>query len=116
MANPKLAKLLAQLTEDLRCAARLAQTAAARVEDNGTCNLDGVFIRLPRLREAQVLAAVTAAGLRASKRENHSWYRTGYYIGPGVAGQANKRDAAATAMYDYLRDAGWDVSHYQQMD
>lgn len=116
MANPKLAKLLAQLTEDLRCAARLAQTAAARVEDNGTCNLDGVFLRLPRVRESRVMEAVAVAGLHASKWERHSWFGTGYYIAPPVRGQANKRATAATAMYECLRAAGWDVSQYQQMD
>jgi hypothetical protein len=107
---------LAKLTEDLRSAAQLAQTAADRVDDAGTCNMDGVFLRLPRVREARVIEAIEAAGLRATKWERHAWYRSGYYIGPPVRGQANKRDAAATAMYDYLRNAGWDVSHWQQMD
>lgn len=107
---------LAKLTEDLRSAAQLAQTAADRVDDAGTCNLDGVFLRLPRVREAEVIAAIEAAGLGGFKWANHRWYRTGYLISPPVRGQADKRDAAATAMYQYLRDAGWDASHWQQMD
>lgn len=107
---------LAKLTEDLRSAAQLAQAAADQVDDAGTCNLDGVFLRLPRVRESRVMEAVSAAGLHATKWERHGYYGTGYYVGPPVRGQANKRAAAATAMYECLRAAGWGVSQYQQMD
>jgi len=111
-----MATNLAKLTEDLRSAAQLAQTAADRVDDAGTCNMDGVFLRLPRVREARVIEAIRTAGLSGCRWTNHGWYGTGYLISPPVRGQADKRDAAATAMYQYLRDAGWDVSHWQQMD
>lgn len=107
---------LAKLTEDLRCAAHRALARAREVRDDGTCNLDGVFLRLPRVREAEVIAAIEAAGLGGFKWANHRWYRTGYLISPPPTGQAYKNEVAATAMYQYLRDAGWDVSHWQQMD
>jgi hypothetical protein len=96
-------------------AAELAKEAAAKIDDGGTCNLDGVFLRIPRIREAKVLGAIQAAGLVAVKME-HPWYRTGYLIGTPNVGQANKRYKAARTMYDHMKECGWDVSFYCQAD
>lgn len=107
---------LTTLTRDLQHAAAHASQAAAAVSDGGTCNCDGVFLRLPRRRAEKVLAAINAAGLRATKWERHGYYGTGYLISPPGSGQANKRAKAADAMYERLRNAGWDVSQYHQCD
>ncbi|OPZ80406.1 MAG: hypothetical protein BWY76_03368 [bacterium ADurb.Bin429] len=107
---------LTALTRDLEHAAAHASQAAAAVSDGGTCNCDGVFLRLPRRRAEKVLAAINAAGLRATKWERHPYYGTGYLVSPPGGGQADKRAKAADTMYERLREAGWDASQYHQSD
>ena len=108
---------LSTLTRDLTAAARLATEAADRVADTGSCNCDGVFLRL-RVKQDKAQEAIAAAGLSAVRIERHSWFGTGYLISPptSVRGQANKRSTAVATMYEHLDRQGWDVSHWYQAD
>ena len=104
-----------KLTSALLDASNKAIEAAAEVTDGGTCNMDGVYLRLPRYNEDKTITAIKNAGLSGFKI-NHSWYGTGFLISPSTSGQANKRDVAASTMYKFLKDVGYDLSHWQQID
>lgn len=101
-----------KLTADL-IKARVAAEEAAKGEDGGTANLDTMTIKLPNAFEASVLKAVKAAGLYASKRK---WLGSRYFIYPPKCGQGNSRVRATEAMRNVMREAGWDVLMYCQMD
>jgi hypothetical protein len=114
----KLEQFISRFSNDYRKAQEVAIAAANANggEDGGTCNLDGVFIRVPRANEGMLKAALSARGIHISSKV-HSWiYGTGYLINASCGGQANRRDRATTAMYNHLKAAGYDVSHWQQMD
>lgn len=101
-----------KLTEDL-IKAKLAGEEAAKGEDGGTANLDTMTLKLPRANEKKVIEAVKKAGLYTSGRSE--WLGSRYFIsGPG--GQGNSRNRAVEAMSKVMRDAGWDVLIYYQMD
>lgn len=106
---------LAKLTTDLIEAQRLALKAANASDDGGTCNMDGMYLRMARVKEDKAEAAINAAGLRGHKMR-HSWFGVGYLINPNVPGQGNKRMYGAEAMTNYMRRAGYDVSDWSQMD
>lgn len=102
-----------KLTEDL-IRARKAAEEAAKGEDGGTANFDTMTIKLPRASENKVVEAVRKAGLRCSKI---CWLgEVRYFIYPPSCGQGNSRNRAVEAMTQVMRDAGWDVLIYYQMD
>jgi hypothetical protein len=96
-----------KLVIDLKESNELAKAAADSVDDGGTCNLDSVFLRIPRRREEKVLQAIKDAGLYC--RAKRKWIGTGYMITPISGGQANKRSKAVEVMKKELNDRGWDV-------
>ncbi|OZV12289.1 hypothetical protein CIW83_09320 [Tissierella sp. P1] len=101
-----------KLTEDL-IQARLAAEKAAEGEDGGTANLDTMTIKLPRANEKKVIEAVKKAGLYTRGRRD--WLGPRYFIsGPG--GQGNSNTRAVEAMTKVMREAGWNVLIYYQMD
>jgi hypothetical protein len=102
-----------KLTEDLK-KARAAAIEAAKGEDGGTANLDTMTISLPGARENKVIEAVTNAGLHTSGRQE--WIGPRYFICPPSCGQGNSRVRATTAMLKVMREAGWEVLMYEQMD
>ncbi|MDR3560509.1 MAG: hypothetical protein P4N59_03565 [Negativicutes bacterium] len=104
-----------KLTEDLRTVQQVVDLLTADSEDGGTCNLDAVFIRLPRYNEEKTNEAIHAAGLSGFKCR-HSWFGTGFIVNPNTSGQGNRRARAATVMYNELKSKGYELSHWQQMD
>ena len=101
-----------KLTEDL-IKARIAGEEAAKGDDGGTANLDTMTIKLPNARESKVIEAVEKAGLYT--RGKREWLGPRYFIsGPGGQGNSNYR--AVKAMTQFMRQAGWDVVTYCQMD
>ncbi len=101
-----------KLTEDL-IKARCFAEEAAKGDDGGTANLDTMTISLPRARESKVVEAAEKAGLNCSKIE---WLGVRYFIYPPRCGQGNSRNRAVEAMTKVMRDSGWDVLIYYQMD
>jgi hypothetical protein len=79
----------AELTADFKAAAAMAREAAEQVSDGGTCNLDGVYLRLPGFQEDKTVEAISEAGL-SGFLHNHAYYGKGYLICPPCVGQADK--------------------------
>lgn len=101
-----------KLTEDL-IKARIAAEEAAKGKDGGTANLDTMTIKLPRAIEKKVIKAVKAAGLYT--RGKSEWLGNRYFIsGPGGQGDSNYR--AVQAMAKVMKEAGYDILIYCQMD
>ena len=103
----------AKLQTDIM-AARAAATVADPIDDGGTCNLDDIFLILPHANEAKMrkIADATGSYLRKSK-----WLgTTGYFVSVPANGQANRRAVMVEAGYKKLRELGWNVHHYMQMD
>lgn len=110
---PVLSGKYAKLAKDLRQAAVIGYAAAAQSGDGGTCNFDAVTLRLSRWARPQVEAAAKAAGVGC-----WVWnlWGTKSFVFPIAAGQADARTAAAEAMRDHLRDAGYDAGVYYAID
>ena len=103
-----------ELTQSLKVAKLAADHDVIGVADDGTCNRDAIVLRLPRFSEEKTIAAIEQAGLSGFKTK--TWSGIGFLINPPFLGQARKREVAAQAMHDYLKAAGYSVSHWQQMD
>jgi hypothetical protein len=95
-------------------AAKVASEAAGKSEDGGACNFDSVFIRLPRVKEEKVLAALNAGGLRGYKTKHFG--SIGFIVIPTGCGQGNSRTRAMEAMLAVFKGAGFDASGWYQMD
>lgn len=95
-----------KLVDDLKVAKSLAEEAS-KGEDGGTCNLDFVYIKLPRAREKKVQEVFESAGLRTYK---FSYYGGTYYSIGGIrGGQGNANVRSTSAVREYLQQQGWDV-------
>ena len=104
----------AKLRDDLKAAIAAGYSAAAAVEDTGTCNLDAASLYLPRWNQKLVDRAAREAGTRC-----FSWHLFGckrYVFHTPNVGQARKNEEAAEAMTKFLEAAGYDAFCYQQMD
>lgn len=103
-----------QLAEDANRARNAAIKACNEADDGGTCNLDATFLPLEKgQRASKPLEALRRAGLSADATR---WIGRGIMIQPPGCGQANKRYASNEALCASLRDAGWRVLAYHQMD
>lgn len=105
-----------KLIEDLRIANKDASEAMKGMNDGGTANLDSVFLQLPRAREIKVLEAIKEAGLHCRAKVKWNWIGYGYMITPTGVGQGNTRTKAVDVMRNELKDLGWDVTIFSQMD
>ena len=105
-----------KLTTDVSEALQKGTEAANTIDDNGACNFDGLILKLPRVREASVLDALTKAGVRCYGKSNYGVHGTGFMINPTSEGQGNKRMVASEAIGKHLREAGYSVSQYYQLD
>ena len=110
----------AKLTTDIRDAIAKGREAIVGMEDNGTCNFDGVILSTGKgcqvgRQNAKVQAAIKAAGAWASFKGSGN--SRGYVISLPVGGQGATRTKAAEVACEHLREAGWsDVSMWYQMD
>ena len=109
-------KSLVELTSDLKYAHSQACEEAINSDDGGTCNLDSVFLRLPRIRESKALEAIKQAGLHCSGKRQWRFMGNGYFLHPSVSGQGNRRTKGVEVMKNKLKELGWDVCVYYQMD
>ena len=105
---------LEKLTSDVRMAKAAGVLASITATDGGSANLDSAFLALAKgQRTAPVCAAIEAGGLSCSPSR---WLGRGVMIAPPGFGQADKRYAANQAVVKDLRNAGWSVVPYCQMD
>lgn len=103
-----------KLIEDLS-AARAAADLVAPGDDGGTCNMDSCVLRLRKKQKGlSVEAAFLAAGLSGWYEGSGFW--RGWFITAPHGGQANMRTRQVEAIGRVLRERGWDVGMYYQMD
>jgi hypothetical protein len=108
---------LTTLINALDSANQAALEASAKKDDNGTCNLDSVIIKM-RLSHADLdflgqHCKTASIGYPLSS----GLYKGHRFVGfSNIMGQADKRTAGVEAAYKVLRDSGFDVSVYYQMD
>lgn len=105
---------LEKLTQDLIECDKLARAESDQVTDAGACNLDAVFLRLPRMQESKVLAAINAAGMCCNGKRK--WLGNGYFLHANHGGQANKRDKYVMVMRKEMLERGYDVVDFRMMD
>lgn len=114
-AEKPLTGRYAKLRDDLKKALAIGvQAEKENPEDGGTCNFDAVAIHLPRWRVALVEQAAKEAGTRC-----FDWKLYGHkhiVFAPDTNAQANARSRNAEAMENALRDMGYTVMSYAQMD
>ncbi|MBD2704438.1 hypothetical protein IC229_27605 [Spirosoma sp. BT702] len=106
---------LEQLTADVKAALEAGKLAADAIDDGGACNMDGVVLSIPMIRERKVVEALAKAGVTTNKGD-WGWCGRGYMINPTSDGQANKRHVASEAIGNHLRDAGYDATNFYLMD
>lgn len=83
-------------------------------DDGGSANLDRLAISLPQLKEEKVVEAIKKAGLWTSGKCN--WIGKRYFISAPHGSQGNDNTRQIEAMRDYLKEKGYDVLIYYQMD
>lgn len=83
-------------------------------DNGGSANLDRLAISLPRLKEELVIEAIKKAGLWTSGKRN--WIGKRYFINAPHGSQGNDNTRQIEAMRDYLKEKGYDVLIYYQMD
>lgn len=110
---PVLKGKYAKLADDLRQAKEDGLLAAAQSSDGGTCNFDACCLTLKGWTKSQVEAAARQAGLRC-----YEWrlWGTKHWVFPLAVGQADARTAAAEAMRDFLKSAGYEAGVYYAID
>lgn len=102
----------ARLRDDLKKGVLAATNAVEGIPDEGTCNMDDVWIHLPRWQTAKVKRALAEAGAYGYK----STVDNGWYISPGRFGQARRNTRAVVAMRDSLKENGYEVGVRYCMD
>lgn len=98
---------LTNLAGDIAEAHRRALLAIADIDDSGTCNLDTLTLKLPRVR------------LKTLEDMGIDCYDLGGRIGIGGGmgfGQANRRTCGVRVMMDYLNSLGYNAGIHYQID
>ena len=112
--RPPLSGKYAQLAEDLKAAAAHGLEVARNTPDGGTCNFDSVSVYLKGWNGKKIQQAAKAAGVACFER--NLWGSRSWCFAARGAGQADANTAAAEAMRDYLKEAGYETGMYYQMD
>lgn len=102
-----------QLTQDLIEAEGLAIEGCKNTDDGGTANLDSTFLRLPKWNESKVLESVKNADMYCGHKIK--WIGVGYLLSVNT-GMGNKRTVARNIFLKCLREKGYDVLSFDQMD
>lgn len=83
--------------------------------DSGTCNLDSVVIRLPYWKEKDLEEVREATQVHISSKLSGIW--SGYrFLGTRSTGQAHRNTIMVEAAYNSLKEDGYDVLMYYQID
>lgn|SRR6478609_1740914 len=109
---------LSKLTSDLRTLQVEAASKVHLMKDGGSANRDAVclnFKRKPLPKTYQkILTAIDEAGM--SGHWCRSWGYRGFLISPCVPFQGGPNTIAAEHIHNGLKNLGWDVSMYYQLD
>lgn len=112
--KPPLTGKYLKLAEDLKAAAEHGREVARRTHDGGTCNFDAATLYLKGWNSKKIQQAAKAAGVGCS--EWNLWGSKSWVFALSGTGQGDARTAAAEAMRDHLKAAGYETGMYYQMD
>ena len=105
---------LAKLSHDAVTAKLKAEAVAPDYPDKGSCNLDSTFYCLGKgEKSAPVVAAFEIAGLKASATR---WIGRGVMVYPPTDACADRRHQVNEVFIHVMRNAGWPVIGYYQLD
>lgn len=96
------------------CEACAAAKIASEVEDGGAANFDCMLLHIPVFEDRRVVIAAKKAGLSMTKmtfRRKNVWF-----VEPPFGGQGARRTAQAKAMYQVMKDRGYMVDMYYEID
>lgn len=96
------------------CEACAAAKIASEVEDGGASNFDCMLLHIPVFEDRRAVIAAKKAGLSMTKmtfRKKNIWF-----VEPPFGGQGAKRTAQAKAMYQVMKDHGYMVDMYYEID
>jgi len=82
--------------------------------DDGSCNMDFAYLRVPRMSQktADEIAVLSGVPLRL---DTYKWHGRVLKLNIGQ-GQANRNTAMAEAAYRSLKEQGLDAGMYYQVD
>lgn len=96
--------------------ARIAGEQSNDGEDGGSCNLDAVTVKIPRIPEKSMQAILMGSNLTGYKMSSSFW-RGRYSIGLTIGtGQGNRNVRVCQAVEKSLEADGIDTFMYQRMD
>lgn len=103
-----------KLSKDVKEALKAGKSAEKKVpRDGGASNLDGTMIFLPRWNKKMVINMLYPNG---GDWETYLGKSGAFFISPDTRYQGDKRSINAETVTKYLRNKGYDVFDYQQMD
>jgi hypothetical protein len=111
--NPEI--LLAEAMER----AKEAADKFINVEDGGSCNLDSVVIRLPYWSKEKIKKANTLANgisIDSESTLSSTWFKGYRWVNIGASGQGDRRTKMVEAAAKELKNSGFDIRVYYQMD
>ena len=96
------------------CEAYAAAEKVSDIEDGGASNFDCMLIYLPVFEDRRSIIAAKKAGLSMTKmtfRQKNIWF-----VDPPFGGQGARRTAQAKAMYEAMKERGYMVDMYYEID
>lgn len=105
---------LQKLEIDALHARQVAIEKTGAIPDGGTANLDAAVFHLQKgQRSAPLIEALKRAGLNAYESR---WNGRCVFVSPPVRGQGDRNAVSNQHFIDALRQRGWKVAGYYQMD
>lgn len=92
-----------------------AAIAADRPDDGGSCNMDTATIKLFRWTQAEIIEVKRLSGIEIGDPLT-GFFRNYRFVFFNTNGQADRRSRMANAAYKSLKEQGYDVMFWQQMD
>ena len=103
--------------DQIKTAMNKADEAIEGCEDNGTCNFDMAMIKKEStFTYAEIIEIFNECGIRADKMSEWSRHYSGYIGLPNYKGQGERNTKWAKTFADSLKEQGFTVSMYYQMD
>lgn len=103
---------LEQFRIDLAEACRLAKISACLVDDGGTCNMDGMMLKIPNIKHSRIIDIAHSVGIGCWFSE--CW--KAFVFGVPISSHGNRRTEQAEVMKKIMEERGYDASVYYQMD
>lgn len=113
--NKLFGKDFTVIHEDFQDAQHKACELFGEAEDGGTCNLDSVLINVSGIHQKTIDDFNRTTLIIINHRLSGIW--KGYaYVGFSLYGQGNRRTKMMESIYQHLKNLGYPVASYYQMD